>query len=637
MNPISVIFILLMSVQLSGAQFLDALLTGMSWTLKETRVRPDTLTDMQFQVVVNASSESSEVRGTGLWEVVVFGSTHIKGRGKRFDPRGNLLTPSQQATPTIPGGSMVFKNVVTPFRLSNLGCSKYKYLCVEFKQGDAPDPDFFFASMDFEDTIIVCTNIPCQEGTGQKDVMLIAMSWIVDAYVRQGIPSDVTIRSSIQMSPNHGGAEGTDLWRMGLFINSQEDGKGDSLPQRQDQILNRTEASKNVRPGQKLNITGTASIDLTGVGCGKYRYLCIEFGKGRDPQPNDFGFTLGSGESSVISCRELSCQDDTSRSTEGARDGTVSDGTLNDNGRGTNGTYNRGGGGSGVVRKKGTDMGGGRCDGGRGDKGGSEKSERIGVFGGVGNGGDGGGDRLGYGGNGGGGGNNGGGRNGGCGVNGGRGGGRNNGGGANGGGGVNGGGGGGGGGNRRGGWVGYGGGLYSGGRYDVGREYSRRNEGGSGGGRRGGGGGRNGRGSGGNKGGVGGNGGGGIKGGGGGGEGGGGGGESAYLRKELRLNGVKEYYWTDSKVVICYLKNETKRFKIYVSNRVQFIRDLTKMDQWKYVRSEHNPSDEGSRGMTAAQLVTNPRWLNGPKFLWNSKFEPSKVADANYDDIEDIQ
>ncbi|XP_033116962.1 uncharacterized protein LOC117116934 [Anneissia japonica] len=104
---------------------------------------------------------------------------------------------------------------------------------------------------------------------------------------------------------------------------------------------------------------------------------------------------------------------------------------------------------------------------------------------------------------------------------------------------------------------------------------------------------------------------------------------SAYLRKELRLNGVKVYYWTDSKVVICYLKSETKRFKIYVSNRVQLICDLTKMDQWKYVRSEDNPSDEGNRGMTAAQLVANPRWLNGPKFIWNKKFEPSKVADAN--------
>ncbi|XP_071941984.1 uncharacterized protein [Antedon mediterranea] len=330
-----ILCILVIFINESTAQFLDALLIGMSWNLKETKVRQDALTNIKFQIVVNASEESQVIRGTGLWDVAVFGSAHSSGRGKRFDERDNLLTPSQQAIPTLPAQGMVFDEVSTPFKLSVLGCSEYKFLCVEFKQGDDPNPSFFFASMDFEDTIIVCANIDCEQGTGSNDVMLIGMWWTVDAYVRQGLPSDVTITSTIKTSPNHGGVSGEDLWRMKLFINSQNDGKGDSLPQRRDQILNKTESSKDIQPGQMLNITGTASIDLTGVGCGEFRFLCIEFGKGSDPKP-EFGFTLGSGEPSMISCRELSCPDDrrvkvpdeivsdgTSANTGEARDGRV--------------------------------------------------------------------------------------------------------------------------------------------------------------------------------------------------------------------------------------------------------------------------------------------------------------------------
>ena len=48
------------------------------------------------------------------------------------------------------------------------------------------------------------------------------------------------------------------------------------------------------------------------------------------------------------------------------------------------------------------------------------------------------------------------------------------------------------------------------------------------------------------------------------------------IKKELELNDVtsiREHFWTDSQVVLGYINNESKRFKVFVANRVQLIHD----------------------------------------------------------------
>ncbi|XP_063615371.1 uncharacterized protein LOC134788408, partial [Penaeus indicus] len=60
---------------------------------------------------------------------------------------------------------------------------------------------------------------------------------------------------------------------------------------------------------------------------------------------------------------------------------------------------------------------------------------------------------------------------------------------------------------------------------------------------------------------------------------------SSMLRKELGYQEVKEYFWTDSKVILGYISNEAKRFHVFVANRVQHIKDHSSMEQWKFVES----------------------------------------------------
>ena len=49
---------------------------------------------------------------------------------------------------------------------------------------------------------------------------------------------------------------------------------------------------------------------------------------------------------------------------------------------------------------------------------------------------------------------------------------------------------------------------------------------------------------------------------------------STMLRRELTIHPtISEYFWTDSEVVLGYVNNNTKRFKIYAAKRVQLIRE----------------------------------------------------------------
>ena len=109
---------------------------------------------------------------------------------------------------------------------------------------------------------------------------------------------------------------------------------------------------------------------------------------------------------------------------------------------------------------------------------------------------------------------------------------------------------------------------------------------------------------------------------------------SAMLRQELDEKDIKEFFWTDSKVVLGYISNDARRFHVFVANRVQQIRDRTTPDQWRYVRSEENPADHASRGLSAKELTVS-NWFQGPSFLWEREIpDEDGVKELSPDDPE---
>jgi hypothetical protein len=104
---------------------------------------------------------------------------------------------------------------------------------------------------------------------------------------------------------------------------------------------------------------------------------------------------------------------------------------------------------------------------------------------------------------------------------------------------------------------------------------------------------------------------------------------SDMLKKELEIQGLQEYFWTDSKVVLGYINNEARRFHVFVANRIQRIKQSTDPEQWRYVTSEENPADHASRGLTSEQLMAS-NWFTGPDFLWHEELPKGQVKGEEF-------
>ena len=100
---------------------------------------------------------------------------------------------------------------------------------------------------------------------------------------------------------------------------------------------------------------------------------------------------------------------------------------------------------------------------------------------------------------------------------------------------------------------------------------------------------------------------------------------SLMLEKELNYTNLQHYFYTDSKVVLGYISNSSKRFHVFVSNRVGFIQAHTTASQWSHIDGKSNPSDVASRGATPIQLQ-NSCWFTGPAFLQDQGVTTSKTA-----------
>ncbi|KAM9385740.1 LOW QUALITY PROTEIN: glutamate receptor 3-like [Pholidichthys leucotaenia] len=102
------------------------------------------------------------------------------------------------------------------------------------------------------------------------------------------------------------------------------------------------------------------------------------------------------------------------------------------------------------------------------------------------------------------------------------------------------------------------------------------------------------------------------------------------ISSELDLHLDVVTYYTDSKVVLGYICNETRRFYVYVNNRVQRIRRSSSPHQWHYVATNQNPADHATRSV-AAGLLSNTNWFSGPRVL--SKPEQD-VSESTYELVD---
>ena len=100
------------------------------------------------------------------------------------------------------------------------------------------------------------------------------------------------------------------------------------------------------------------------------------------------------------------------------------------------------------------------------------------------------------------------------------------------------------------------------------------------------------------------------------------------LQEELNYANLKQFFWTDSKVVLGYINNDAKRFHTFVANRVQIIRSNTDTKKWRHIDTKNNPPDHASRGLSAEELMRS-NWFSRPAFLWGKEIPNSKEEIPN--------
>ena len=78
------------------------------------------------------------------------------------------------------------------------------------------------------------------------------------------------------------------------------------------------------------------------------------------------------------------------------------------------------------------------------------------------------------------------------------------------------------------------------------------------------------------------------------------------------------YTWSDSQIVLAWLKGPSSRWKVFVANRVQDNQQRAAPSQWRFCPGSQNPADFLTRGISASQLKENSLWWNGPQWLKQS-------------------
>lgn len=82
-----------------------------------------------------------------------------------------------------------------------------------------------------------------------------------------------------------------------------------------------------------------------------------------------------------------------------------------------------------------------------------------------------------------------------------------------------------------------------------------------------------------------------------------------------KFTNAKCYYWSDSTVVLGWLKRLPCELKTFVANRVASIQTSSQISDWAHVASSDNAADLLSRGMEMSEFVNSTLWFHGPDWL----------------------
>ncbi|XP_070526464.1 uncharacterized protein [Cardiocondyla obscurior] len=97
--------------------------------------------------------------------------------------------------------------------------------------------------------------------------------------------------------------------------------------------------------------------------------------------------------------------------------------------------------------------------------------------------------------------------------------------------------------------------------------------------------------------------------------------------REILPKAISCTCWTDSSIVLAWLKQPPSHWKMFVANRVADIQNRLANVSWRHVVTKDNPADCASRGLLGSDLLNHPLWWHGPPWLkLSSEQWPNSIA-----------
>ena len=87
------------------------------------------------------------------------------------------------------------------------------------------------------------------------------------------------------------------------------------------------------------------------------------------------------------------------------------------------------------------------------------------------------------------------------------------------------------------------------------------------------------------------------------------------IEKEIVVGDENVFCWSNSMVSLWWIKQVSKKWKVWVQNRVLNIRKLVGPERWFYVPTSVNPADVATRVMSPRKFAESKLCWKGPKFL----------------------
>ncbi|XP_061710281.1 uncharacterized protein LOC133520037 [Cydia pomonella] len=110
------------------------------------------------------------------------------------------------------------------------------------------------------------------------------------------------------------------------------------------------------------------------------------------------------------------------------------------------------------------------------------------------------------------------------------------------------------------------------------------------------------------------------------------------VKNSLRLNIDSQHFWSDSTIVLCWIKTCKQQLKQFVYNRITEISNNSDPIDWHYVPTTLNPADIGSRGQSASNLKNSLLWWEGPPFLHETEIQwPTQPQNLTLENLPEVK